>query len=115
MENKYFKHKTFNFLFQFGRNYLLLGNRDYLLGNEQNHFMVKSILDKHDFWIEIIPPKIDYQVISQSGSGRFINPEKVQLFFQKLKFENEIDFFNLVLQNKNNPLFIIDVPKMEGY
>jgi hypothetical protein len=115
MENKYFKHKSFNFLFQFGRNYVHLGNRDYLLGNEQYHFMVKSILDKNDFWIEITPPQINYQVFSQLGSGWFINPKKVQLYFQKHKFDNEIDFFKIVLQNKNNPLFIIDDQNMEIY
>ena len=115
MENKFFKHKIFNFLLQFGRGYIISGNKDYLFGNEKHHLMVKSILDSHNFWIEIIPPKIDYQVFSQTGSGMFITPQNVQLFFQKLKFDNEFDFYNLVLQNKNNPLFIDDALNMEIY
>jgi len=115
MENKFFKNKIFNFLFQFGRVNYISGNIDYLFGDEQHHLMVKSILDSHNFWIEIIPPKIDYQVFSQSGSGWFINPKNVQLFFRKIKFDNQIDFFKIVLQNKNNPLFIIDHQNIEVY
>ena len=115
MENKFFKNKIFNFLFQFNRVYLISDNSDYLYGNEQHHLMVNSILDRNNFWIEIIPPKIDYQAFSKLGSGKFITPKSVHLFFQKIKFDNEIDFYNVVLQNKNNPLFIIDYANMEIY